>query len=155
STATDWSGQIIWGDQRVGGGQLIASAGAWSIGVTWGQARSGGQNVSWGRICTGYCGTAAAAWDPWTARCVDAGCTMSFPSGSGASENVVWHTSCGLLGCVTTSLLNGLSSTGRSASGADADGDTVVWGTAGDGDTVVWGTTCADSSCEPVVWRQP
>jgi len=69
--------------------------------------------------------------------------------------NVVWRTSCGLLGCITTSLIDGLSSTGSSASGADADGDTVVWGTAGDGDTVVWGTTCADSSCEPVVWRQP
>jgi len=155
STATDWSRQIIWGNQRVGGGQLSASGGAWSSGVSWGQARSGGENVSWGLICTGECGTVAASWDPWTAHCVDAGCTLSFPSGSGASDNVVWRTSCGLLGCITTSLINGLSSTGSSASGADADGDTVVWGTAGDGDTVVWGTTCADSSCEPVVWRQP
>jgi hypothetical protein len=153
STATDWSRQIIWGNQRVGGGQLIASAGAWSIGVTWGQARSAGQNVSWGLICTAYCGTVAATWDQWTAQCVDAGCTTSFPSGSGTSDNVVWRTSCGLLGCITTLLVDAMS--GADAWGTDADGDTVVWGTAGDGDTVVWGTTCSDPSCEPAVWRQP
>jgi hypothetical protein len=136
----------------VGGGQLIASAVAWNIGVTWGQARSGFQNVSWGLICTWHCGTVAAAWYPWTAHCVDAGCSTSFPSGSGTSENVVWQTSCGLLGCIT-SLVDGLSGAGNTTGGADADGDTVVWGTTGDGDTVVWGTTCADSSCEPVVWQ--
>ena len=155
STAADWSGEIIWGNQRVSGGQLIASASAWSVGVAWGQARSAGQNVSWGLICTAHCGTAIANWDSWTAHCVDAGCTTSFPSGSGASDNVVWRTSCGLLGCIATSLLDGLSGAGSAAWGADADGDTVVWGTAGDGDTVVWGTTCADPSCEPTVWGQP
>ncbi len=164
STATDWSRQIIWGNQRMAGGQLIASADAWDIGVTWGQARSAGQNVLWGLICTANCGTAAATWDPWTAHCVDAGCSMSFPSGGGTSDNVVWHTSCGLLGC-TTSLIDWSSDPGNAVRGASGDGDTVVWGTGdgddtvvwgtGDGDdTVVWGTMCADSSCKPVVWGQ-
>jgi serine protease AprX len=154
STATDWSRQIIWGNQRVTGGQLIASADAWNLGLTWGQARSpSGENVSWGLICTANCGTVAATWDPWTAYCVDAGCAL--PSGGGGSDNVVWRSSCGLTGCITTSVLSGLSGALIFVSGTSADGDTVVWGTSSDGDTVVWGTTCSDPSCEPVVWSQP
>jgi subtilisin family serine protease len=152
STATDWSRQIIWGNQRVTGGQLIASAGAWNLGLTWGQSRSSsGENVSWGLICTANCGTVAATWDPWTASCVDAGCAL--PSGSGGSDNVVWRSSCGLTGCTTTSILSGLSGAVIFVSGTSTDGDTIVWGTSSDGDTIVWGTTCSDPSCEPVVWQ--
>jgi serine protease AprX len=154
SLATDWGRQFIWGNQRVTGGQLIGSASAWNTGTAWGQAMSAGANVSWGLICTANCGTADARWDPWTANCVDPGCA-TLASGAGASNNVVWRSSCGLTGCVTTLILDGMSGIHIFASGADTGGDTVVWGTSSDGDTVVWGTTCSDPSCKPVVWGQP
>ena len=42
----------------------------------------------------------------------------------------------------------------QSTSGtSDAEGDMVVWGTSdGEGDMVVWGTSCADPSCDTIVW---
>jgi serine protease AprX len=44
------------------------------------------------------------------------------------------------------------SETGASGT-SDGEGDIVVWGTNdSEGDIVVWGTTCADPSCDTVVW---
>jgi serine protease AprX len=150
TAAADWGRQFVWGNQRITGGQLTASSSAWNVGIAWGQATTGGGNVSWGLICTANCERVAANWDPWTANCVDAGCA-TLVSGSGASDNVVWRSSCGLTGCVTISFLDTLSGIVVAWS-SNENGDTVVWGTNDAGDTVVWGTTCADPSCEPVVW---
>ena len=36
--------------------------------------------------------------------------------------------------------------------GTAGNGDNVVWGTAGDGDNVVWGTSCGGDDCFNVVW---
>ncbi len=43
--------------------------------------------------------------------------------------------------------------TATTSSGAPtADGDNIVWGTAGDGDNIVWGTDCGGADCDNIVW---
>ena len=54
----EWSRQIIWGNQQVQGGDLIASAGAWATDVEWGADTIvwGSEplvNVVWGDTCAG------------------------------------------------------------------------------------------------------
>jgi subtilisin family serine protease len=49
---TAWSRHIIWGNRRVGGGVLKASANAWPAGVPWGSAvGADGDAVVWGTRC--------------------------------------------------------------------------------------------------------
>jgi serine protease AprX len=49
---TLWSRHIIWGNRRVGGGVLKASANAWQAGVVWGASVSEtGDNIFWGTRC--------------------------------------------------------------------------------------------------------
>jgi serine protease AprX len=144
-----WSGHLIWGNYRLGGGLLTATANAWLSGVVWGQPTTpSGQNVAWGAICTANCGETIASWASWQTSCPDPNCIM-VRWGQGTSENVVWGTSCAGADCP---LPDG-SSYMVTFSTSDS-GDTVVWGTT-DGDTVVWGTGCTDASCQPVVWGRP
>ena len=48
-----WSRQLIWGNQRVRGGRLTATANAWATDVAWGAATiPGGQTTTWGVLCS-------------------------------------------------------------------------------------------------------
>ena len=61
SDPTRWSRHILWGNQRVSGGQITATANAWGPGVVWGASRTGdGEMIVWG--------TTADATHPWTLR---------------------------------------------------------------------------------------
>jgi subtilisin family serine protease len=76
---TPWSGHVIWGNQRVGGGQLRAAANAWRTDVTWGSTETpDGASISLGAQCAagatpGPAACDGAAWDP-----------------SGDGDDVVW-----------------------------------------------------------------
>ena len=76
---TPWSGHVIWGNQRVGGGQLRAAANAWRTDVIWGSTETpDGAPVSLGAQCAagatpGPAACDGAAWDP-----------------SGDGDDVVW-----------------------------------------------------------------
>jgi serine protease AprX len=141
--SSNWSAQLIWGNQRLRGGDLEADASAWAADVMWGEPLTpSGANVEWG-----------AGW------------------GEADPANVVWGTMCGGADCqqpwtVTTagaSELDGVMDQtvvwGSGSSEADTvvwgstgdETDTVVWGSDGDQDTVVWGSTCSNESCD-VVW---
>jgi serine protease AprX len=105
-SSPSWSQHLIWGNQRLGGGQLQPNARAWRSDVMWGSKKTpSGQtidwsgwserrNVVWGAACGG-----ADCDAPWTpAGAYDA----SVVWGTDDSESVVWGTD---------------------------DGDSVVWGT--------------------------
>ena len=75
---TPWSAHVIWGNQRVGGGQLRAAANAWRTDVMWGSTQApDGAPISLGAQCAAGTPAAAvcdgAAWDP-----------------SGDGDDVVW-----------------------------------------------------------------
>ena len=56
---TRWSGHIVWGNHRLGGGLLVASANAWRTDVLWGSATTpDGTTSTWGQHVRG--GTIAA-----------------------------------------------------------------------------------------------
>ena len=58
---TRWSRHILWGNQRVHGGQITATANAWREDVAWGATRTDqGDTIVWG--------TTADAGAPWTVR---------------------------------------------------------------------------------------
>ena len=147
----DWGGRLIWGNQRVSGGRLTASATAWSTVVTWGAARTPtGQMIDWGLICaSASCEGTTGTWSRWGAECVGLTC-HSVRWGDGDSENVVWGSTCGGQDCHTPWRI-GLPGIPLLEAG---NGTTVVWGTTYD-ETVVWGTSCTDPSCEPVIWGAP
>jgi len=61
SDPTRWSRHIVWGNQRIRGGQITASANAWRADVTWGANKTDdGETV--------VLGTTAEATAPWVAR---------------------------------------------------------------------------------------
>jgi subtilisin family serine protease len=76
---TPWSGHVIWGNQRVGGGQLRAAANAWRNDVIWGSTEApDGTAISLGAQCAAGAASPSAicdgaAWDP-----------------SGDGDDVVW-----------------------------------------------------------------
>jgi len=61
SDPTRWSRHILWGNQRVHGGQITATANAWRDDVTWGATRTDDGD-------TIVLGTTADPAVPWTAR---------------------------------------------------------------------------------------
>jgi serine protease AprX len=149
----EWGGQLIWGDQRVQGGQLTSDANSWAPDVVWGAATTpGGQNVTWGVVCgTGTCTPGDGGWNTWGTRCSDASCS-SIVWGSANSENVVWGSTCGGADCQTTTWST--SSSATVVWGSTSPDDTVVWGnSASPDDTVVWGNSCG-SNCDPMIWPQ-
>jgi len=103
--ATDgWSGQLIWGNRLVVGGQLADTANAWPTDVVWGASTTpSGNRITWG---PGFTKTVNVVWgdrcgvndchDTWDLA--DSGGAVSADDG----DTVVWGTD---------------------------DGDTVVWGT--------------------------
>jgi serine protease AprX len=145
--SNEWASRLIWGNQRIGGGQLTADANAWSTSVTWGAARAtGGLTVEWGVICsTADCKGDGGTWERWGATCLNSTCS-DVRWGQGSSENVVWGSTCGGADCATPW---SIGVTGYVLSPGTED-TAVVWGT--DNDGMVWGTSCSDASCEPVIW---
>jgi hypothetical protein len=136
-----WSKTIIWGNQLVRGGRLMADANAWATDVTWGApAASGGESIEWGVVCAdASCESIAGPWR----------------LGDGFAVNVVWGPTCDGADCQMpwTGSVYGTNDEGDTVVwGTSDEGDTVVWGTS-DEDTVVWGTTCGDPDCEPVIWK--
>ncbi len=83
---TAWSGHVIWGNRRVGGGQLAAAANAWRTDVLWGSAQAPDGTA----IVLGTADTVAAAGAPGEAPAwkVDR-----------RADNIVWGTACGGADC--------------------------------------------------------
>jgi serine protease AprX len=125
----EWSGQVIWGNHRIGGFALRAGAAAWRTDVIWGSGVA--------------VGGAAAVLD---AACAGAGCE---------DDNIVWGTHCGGADC--DDIVWGTTAEGDNIVwGTAAEGDNIVWGTASDGerDNIVWGTSAIDAA-DDVVWGLP
>ena len=140
-----WSAALTWGNQRISGGRLLATANAWTSGVEWGRAITpDGEQVAWGEICTADCET-NPVWEPWH-------------WGSGTSANVVWGPACGGADCPSDRVWTARSADDTVVWGSgSSNADTVVWGSTGSdtgtwGTAVVWGSECTDPNCEPVVW---
>ena len=113
----EWSRRIIWGNQRVGGGRLLASANAWRTDVMWGSTLTpDGQAIAWGARCAAD----------------DAGCDLSHPSLSNlpGTRGTVWGASCAAedAGCERQPIEGRLSAAAIvwSASVADDTGN-IVW----------------------------
>jgi serine protease AprX len=150
-TASNWSGQIIWGNRQYGGGRFTATANAWLLSTSWGSPiiTKTNKQVVFGLTCSAAdCSTVTTSyWDVadastnvvWGNKCNGADCTGTTWTFAAANDHdtVVWGTGAG----------------GDTVVWGTGDGGTVVWGTGGDGDTVVWGTTCGDTSCIPVIWK--
>jgi serine protease AprX len=128
---TPWSAHVIWGNHRIGGGELRINASAWRTDVIWGSAHTpDGTNVAWGKVCgaEGDCdslvwGTACADDGPSTAPGARCGSVL-WDTGSDGN-NIVWGAACG-----------------------GADCDTTVWATARDSDNIVRGTS-GSSEADP------
>ena len=75
--ATPWSQHVIWGNQRIAGGEILAAASAWRTDVIWGSTTTPeGNDIVW---------STAAEEDPSTSL----GTGLSTPIGA---TNVVWGT---------------------------------------------------------------
>jgi serine protease AprX len=121
----EWSRQIIWGNQRVQGGDLIDTASVWATSVAWGAATDAWStwdsepavNVVWGETCNGE-------------DCED---TLWATSDD---DIIVWGNS-----------ENGIVVWGNS------DDDIIVWGNSDD-DIIVWGNSGEDAASAPVIWPE-
>jgi serine protease AprX len=143
----EWSRQIIWGNQQVQGGDLVATASAWANGVEWGAATDAGNElVEWGVVCSGTeCGVAGSGWSSWA-------------WGSYPSVNVVWGDRCAGEDCEATiwaTTDDDIVVWGNSGDDivvwGNSDDDIVVWGNSDD-DIIVWGNSGEDPSSGPVIW---
>jgi len=149
-SAATWSGQIIWGNQRVRGGRPMPGTNAWRTDTTWGAAKtSSGALVVWGIVCADQnCDTNSGPPPAeWGAACSDATCANV--TWGGGSDNVVWAQQCGGSDCSGRTWSTGDSQTVVWGTSED---QTVVWGTS-DSETVVWGTSCGHD-CDPVIWNR-
>ena len=109
----EWGRRIIWGNQRIGGGRLVASASAWRTDVVWGSPLTPeGNPVAFGARCAdddastlhgadasrsagarGLCDLAAATSTvTWGATCADADCGPIAFATSAEPRNIVWGT---------------------------------------------------------------
>ncbi|HYT65910.1 MAG TPA: S8 family peptidase [Vicinamibacterales bacterium] len=148
TTTTDtveWGRRIIWGNHRVGGGELRADASAWRTDVIWGSGLTpDGSPVVWGTACTGdsecdnivwgtTCDTAECDNIVWGTECGGADC-----------DSIVWGTACDSAECEKT------------VWGTASESDNIVWDMDADGenDNIVWGTNVLDES-DNLVWGAP
>jgi serine protease AprX len=131
----EWGRRIIWGNYRVGGGRLVASANAWRTDVMWGSTRTPeGTPIAWGSQCadgdaacdlSAFSGTAA-----WTASCTSATLRSLPPHAS--CENIVWGTAAArdaIISSATCGSMDCESSAGNIVRGAHAadEPDNIVW----------------------------
>jgi serine protease AprX len=118
-----WSREVIWGNQRLKGGQLRPNANAWNVSTTWGAAvEDDGDNIVWGTLCGDDCEN--IVWGTFDAL---------------DGENIVWGT---LFGDDGENIVWGTFS----------DGENIVWGTLDEVENIVWGTSCDGADCENIVW---
>ena len=157
----EWSRQIVWGNQQVQGGDLIAAANAWATGVEWGAATDAGNFlVTWGLVCSGTdCGVGGTGWSRWGASCSSTSCD-SIVWGSELSVNVVWGNTCNGVDCENTlwatsddDIVVWGNCDGDIVVWGNSDNDIVVWGNS-DTDIVVWGNSGEDPSSGPVIWPE-
>jgi hypothetical protein len=164
---------MIWGNHRVGGGQIRAAANAWRNDVAWGSGLTPeGQLVAWGVACAATTGPRADDSSCDTVSWTTATDGATAP-GTG-SDNVVWGTQCGGADCddvVWGSVCDAdecapLTMPGGGASsvlatrhglwGTAEPGDTIAWGTAGDAeDHAVVRVTDAIDDSDNIVWGAP
>jgi serine protease AprX len=118
---TPWSAHVIWGNQRIGGGTLRATANAWRTDVMWGsdQAPDGG-TITLGTQC---------ADAPTT-------CDRVAWSAAGDGDDVVWSST---LVWATSSASEGDNIVWGTSGGDD---DNIVWGTRPPDaiENIPWGT---------------
>jgi subtilisin family serine protease len=127
-----WSKHIIWGNHRLMGGAIDATANAFSAGTTWGAAHlDDGENIVWGTAC----GDAECGNIVWGTS--DADGNIVWGTDTDADGNIVWGTDAGDENIVW----------GTDCGGADCDN--VIWGTVDSAENIVWGT--ADAG-ENIVW---
>ena len=146
-----WSRHVIWGNHRIGGGELRADATAWRTDVTWGSALTPqGQSVAWGT--TDDTEGDNIVWGTSTE-----GDNIVWGTGT-ESDNIVWGTECGEQDCDNIVWGTVCPSTGDTECdnivwGTGTETDNIVWGTFGDGeeDNIVWGTNVLDET-DNVVW---
>ena len=158
-----WTHRIIWANHLIATGTLDPAANAWSVDVMWGDARTpGGELIRWAPDAAASCADSlcsAMNWGApgspnvvWGVRCGGANCgnvawkrstAGSQPLGTSDGDTVVW-------GNDADTVVWGNSDADTVVWG-NSDADTVVWGNS-DADTVVWGNSCADASCQPVMW---
>jgi subtilisin family serine protease len=137
---TPWSRHIIWGNHRLGGGQLSAAANAWRTDVIWGSRQAPDGNP----IVLGT--TAALEGVAATAREGD-NIVWGTACGEGECDNIVWGTECGGDDCsqaVWGTAVNTIQGTAREGDPATALGArNIVWGTnvLDETDNVVWGAS--------------
>ena len=119
-----WSQHVIWGNRRIGGGEILAAADAWRTDVVWGSEKTPeGVSVAWG-------------------------------DAAGARENVVWGNECGGADCddIVWGAACDANECDNIVWGTATEADNIVWGTAdGESDNIVWGTNVLDE-VEHVVW---
>ncbi|MGH9148604.1 MAG: S8 family serine peptidase, partial [Vicinamibacterales bacterium] len=145
-----WSHHIIWGNHRVTGGVLLASANAWDDNIVWGSALDGdGDNIVWGssgddydNIVWGSSDDDNIVWGSsnddnivWGSNCVDPTCD-NIVWGSSDEDNIVWGSDCGGADCDNI------------VWGSSAGDDNIVWGSANSDDNIVWGSNNDDN----IVW---
>ncbi|MGH3116409.1 MAG: S8 family peptidase [Vicinamibacterales bacterium] len=137
--ASAWNKHLIWGNQRIGGGTLSATANAWRENVVWGTAVTPeGENIVWGTV-------AESENIVWGTLCADAECE-NIVWGTADAENIVWGTACGGGDC--ENIVWGTAD-GENIVWGTVDDENIVWGTLADVENIVWGTR-RDS--ENVVW---
>ena len=138
---TPWSGHVIWGNHRVGGGELRVNASAWRTDVVWGSTRTPeGGHVALGTASDGDRGDEAV----WSAD-----------AGAADAENVVWGSACGGRDCDAATL---------AAASTPRDVADLVWAASSTGDndpstalatgTIGWGTNARGETGD-IVWRAP
>jgi serine protease AprX len=142
-----WSGHIVWGNHRLGGGVLQTSASAWRTDVLWGSATTPeGADVTWGQACAqSDCSGVSSASDAENIVWGTVADGENIVWGTSAdAENIVWGTACGGADC--PNIVWGTTVTGGRRS-------SVVWGTSSDddGENIVWGTSIPDTLPD-VVW---
>ena len=137
-----WSGHVIWGNRRTGGGQLIAGASAWRTDVMWGSAQApDGTPIVFG---TSPQGEGDASTEPATGNIVW-GTALE-------GDNIVWGTECGGADCQNTVWGSACGPVETAPSIPFGTGcDNIVWGTALEGDNIVWGTLDG-AEADNIVW---
>jgi serine protease AprX len=157
SDPTLWNKHINWGNHRIGGGVLRASANAWSADVTWGAtATEGGDTIVWGTLC-GDKRCDGAVWGTNEEDTIVWGTTTegNIVWGTSDEDNIVWGTACGGADCDSVTWGTGCDSAGCSGAtwGTSSAEGNIVWGTgADDEDNIVWGTA---ADITDVSWSAP
>ena len=162
SSPSEWSRQIIWGNNQVQGGDLTAAGTAWATDVAWGSAMDADDElVTWGESCSGTeCGVGGSGWVDWGASCSGTECE-TIVWGSELSVNVVWGDTCDGVDCEETPwatsdddiIVWGNSEEDEIIVWGNCDDDIIVWGNSED-EIIVWGNSGEDPDSAPVIWPE-